>query len=315
MDQHELIAALKDLALELGRTPTRSEFIGRVAGGAYQLTRVFGTYSLMLKAGGLDTYDDRRKARKIDGSIFQRDIEQHVEAYKPREFSERKPWPKIAILPDVHFPWENKKVLEAFYKFVEVNQPEHIVQIGDLYDAYSHAKFPRSHNQFTPREETDLSRGKAVAMWDAIKKAAPKATRYQILGNHDIRPLKRILEVYPEAEDWIKNEVHKLMTFDGVTTMFDPREELIIGDIAILHGYRSQLGQHRDFTLMNCVTGHSHVGGAVFRQIQGRVLWELNAGFAADPEGKGLTYTSQKLSRWTPGFGWIDSYGPRFVPV
>ena len=92
-------------------------------------------------------------------------------------------------------------------------------------------------------------------------------------------------------------------------------EELIIGDIAVFHGYRSQLGAHRDYTLMNCINGHTHKGGAVFRQIRGSVIWELNSGLAGDPEAKGLTYRPQKITDWTPGFGEVDKKGPRFIPA
>jgi hypothetical protein len=45
------------------------------------------------------------------------------------------------------------------------------------------------------------------------------------------------------------------------------------------------------------------------------VLFELNSGLAGDPEAKGLTYTPQKITVWTPGFGAINKYGPQFVSV
>jgi hypothetical protein len=65
--------------------------------------------------------------------------------------------------------------------------------------------------------------------------------------------------------------------------------------------------------LMSCAVGHSHVGGVAYRSIQGKVLFELNAGLLGDPEAKGLSYTPQKLTRWTLGWGFIDQLGPRFI--
>jgi hypothetical protein len=181
---------------------------------------------------------------------------------------------------------------------------------------YSHAKFPRSHNQFTPRDEEQLSRKMNEDFWQDVKRASPRSKCIQMLGNHDARPLKRVLEVYPEAEDWIKERLQKMFTFDGVHTVFNPREEYYLNSNTILfHGYRSKLGEHRDFTLMNCINGHTHNPGVVFKKIRGASLWELNTGFAGDPQAKGLTYTPQKITQWTQGFGVINKYGPQFIQV
>lgn len=316
-ESHEMIRALKDLAIELGRTPTRVEFEQRTKGGNYRVVRHFGNYSALLQAAGLETYSDRRSKgkQKIDNSIFNRDIEKHLEDYKPSAPQNIGPYPTIATISDIHFPFENQRVIDAFYRFIERHQPEYVVCNGDAVDNYSHTRFPRSHNVFTPREETNLSRQKHQALWDEIKKLCPKSKLLNMLGNHCIRPLKQILENYPAAEDWITDALKKQFAFDGVETIMDPREEYIIGNIMIHHGYRSKLGDHRDHALMNAVIGHTHRGGVTFRRIRGDTLWELNSGYAGDPASKGLSYTSQKITDWTHGFGMVHEDGPRFIPV
>jgi predicted phosphodiesterase len=317
MDKHELISALKDLALELGRTPTRSEYVSRVRGGDYQLTK-FGGFTALLLAAGLDTYDTRRggKARKIDNSIFEKDIERHLEEYQPRPVLPRKPYPRLAVISDVHWPFDNARVIEAFHSHIEKTQHDWVILNGDAWDMYSHSKYPRSHNVFTPREEERLSRERNEEFWKEVQKRCPKAKCVQMMGNHDVRPFKRVLDAYPEAEDWIAEKMGKLFTFDGVKTIMDPREELFVSeDTIVFHGYRSQPGAHRDYTLYNCINGHTPVGGAVFRRLRGQTLWELNSGVAGDPEAKGLTYTPQKITNWTPGFAEVDTDGPRFIPV
>ena len=316
MDQHETLCALKELALELGRSPTRVEFERRVSGGKYSLERNFGTFAALLQAAGLETYGERRKERKITNQIFERVVVDHLASFKPRE---SKPlltiWPKISVISDIHWPFAHQKVIDRFYDRVAEFQPEMVVLNGDAWDFYSHSKFARSHNQFTPREETQTARHHNEVFWQTILKHVPHAQCFQMLGNHDIRPLKRVLEAYPEAEDWVERSLKEAFTFNGVKTIFDPREELLIGeDVAIFHGYRTGLGAHRDYTLMNCINGHTHLGGASFRQINGRTLWELNSGLAGDPEAKGLTYTPQRITKWTLGFGELDHLGPRFIP-
>jgi predicted phosphodiesterase len=316
MDKHELVCKLKELSLELGRTPTRTEFSARIPGGNYQLAKHFGNFSLMLQAAGMETYSERRK---ITNQIFERDIREHLASPEtptsvvPIAPEER--FPTIASISDIHWPFPCQRVLDKFYSRLEVRQPEWVILNGDAWDMYSHTKFPRSHNLFTPREEHELAREQNETFWKEVKKRSPESRCVQMLGNHDVRPFKRVLEVYPAIEDWVGEILRRTFTFDGVKTIYDPREELILGSIAIFHGYRSQLGAHRDYTLMNCINGHTHLGGTVFKQVRGKTIWELNSGFAGDPYAKGLTYTPQKLSHWTAGFGEVDPDGPRFVPA
>lgn len=331
MDAHDLVAKVKELAIELGRTPTATEFEQQIKGGKYKYTKLFGGFTPLLKAAGLDTYDDRRcgKKQRIDNSVFERDVYAHLEAFKPVEVPKaiQGGWQRTLFIGDLHAPFSNLSLLDKIYRFAEREKPEVIVQIGDLYDHLSHSRFPRSTaSTFNARQEQEAARAQAETMWSEVRKAAPAAKCYQLWGNHDARPLKRILEVYPEAEDWVSEMITRLMTFPGVETLDDTRQELMLpGNIMVHHGYRSRLGGHRDFAMLNAVVGHTHVGGVVYRQLRGHshgkdghgkdeILWELNCGLAAQIESKGLTYTNQRLSSWTPGWGWVDEYGPRFIP-
>lgn len=318
MDKHELVACLKEIALELGRTPSRAEFESRVKGGKYKLERLFGGYTPLVTAAGLEPKSSGRPAEfKITSAVFEKSIESHLENYTPRAVVERGPFPTLAIISDIHWPFESQRVIDRFYGYIEEKKPKHVILNGDAWDMYSHSKYPRSHNVFTPREEQRLSREKNETFWKMVQSLSPQSQCVQMLGNHDVRPMKRVIESYPEAEDWIEQKLQELFTFEGVKTIFDVREEFYIReDIVVFHGYRSQLGAHRDYTLMSCFNGHTHRGGVVFRRIRGgETLFECNSGVAGDPEAKGLTYTPQKITDWTPGFAVMDEWGPRFIPV
>ena len=303
---------MKHLTADLGRIPTRGELEANYRGAAHALGK-FGGFSTILQAAGLPTYDSRRT--KIDKSVFEKDIEKHLDSYSAPATVKIKAAQSIAIISDIHWPFCVKKVIDAFISYVEKHKPEHVILNGDAWDMYSHAKFPRSHNVFTPKDEKDLSKRMNAAFWERVLKAHHKARCWQLLGNHDVRPIKRILESYPEAEDWIEKALRDDFSFPNVTTITDPRQELFIGNILIHHGFRSKLGAHRDANLFNSIVGHTHQGGVVFRNIRGETIWELNTGYAGDPESKGLSYTTQKLTQWTHGFGVVDQYGPRFIPV
>jgi predicted phosphodiesterase len=311
MNSQDIINSFHQMTIELGRPPTRDEFKRVVPRSKFEVH--FGSWSQLLKAMGVET---QRVAKKIDQTIFNRDIEKHLSMHSPVSLPVMDDYEETLFIPDVHFPFEHQETLRQIYDFTETYKPKNIVQLGDLFDNFSHTKFPRSHNVFTPREEFNLSRSKAEVFWKTLQKASPQSKCFQISGNHCVRPMKRILEVYPEAEDWIGEMVSKMMSFDGVESIIDPRQELIMpGGVVAIHGYRSQLGSHRDYTLTNVVCGHTHRGGVVFRQVRGEIIWELNAGLAGDPTAKGLSYTSQKMVDWTLGWGWLDRFGPRFIPA
>jgi hypothetical protein len=133
------------------------------------------------------------------------------------------------------------------------------------------------------------------------------------LGNHDIRAVKRTQEKVPELEHFVEAYMKQLFSFEGVTTIDDPREVKRIEGIAFHHGYLSQIGQHRDKLLENVVVGHTHVGGVAVRGLVQSSIWELNVGLMGDPEAKVMSYTTTKENGWTLGFGYIDEYGPRFI--
>lgn len=312
MDEHQLISALKLLFEQLGQTPTRTQFVSYAGKGAYRYEFFFGTYERFVQAAGLIPV---LKKNKINDSIFKVNVEKHISEYSPAEIIKKEPWPKIAILGDLHEPFGSDYVKSEFVSFCQKFQPEYIIQIGDLFDMYSHAKFPKSHNIFTPKEEEELAKKRVSEFWAKCRQAAPHAKCVGLLGNHDLRPLKRTLESMPQIEHWVERYFSELMSFDGVEMVLDAREEYIISDIAFIHGYLSQLGAHRDFMLMNTVRGHDHLGGVAFRQIQGKTLWELDAGLAGDYKAKGFSYTPQKMTKQTNGFAAIDALGPRFCPL
>lgn len=316
MNEHDLVKALKELTAELGRTPTRAEFESRGTGGKYWIEKLFRNYAVLKQAAGLVEDKDAPKERRIDSSVFLKPIQEHIEAHTPSPFIPRGPYPTAAIISDLHWPFHCQRVVDAFLKRIKITQPEWVILNGDAWDMYSHGHFPRSHMIFTPQDEENLCSKLNKEFWENVRKVCPNAKCVQLFGNHDLRPMRKVLTVYPEAATWIEDKIKSLFTFDGVLLVEDARQELMLADdLAVFHGYRSQLGAHRDYTLMNCINGHSHTGGVVFRMIRGAVIWELNSGYAADPSAKGLTYTPQKITHWTPGFAELDALGPRFIPA
>ncbi len=215
------------------------------------------------------------------------------------------------IFGDCHYPEANQKALKWAYGLVKKLQPDYVVQIGDLYDLANLSRFAKTLNYMTPQAEINLARKQAEEMWSQIQKAAPKAQCIQLLGNHDVRGMKRMLEKAPELEaymDW-----KPLFTFPKVKTYFDEKEEVEIGGVIATHGFK-KFGEHARYNQCSTFHGHSHHAGVQYFQNLEGIFWELDVGFLGDVDSEVFSYRNQrKLHGWTVGVGYIDEHGPRFM--
>lgn len=221
---------------------------------------------------------------------------------------------------DIHFPFHHKICLPIAMFLSLRGKYDYVCQVGDLYDWYSASKFSRSFNVFTPKLERQWSRYYAEMFWGFIHTHLPDAEKYQIRGNHDVRPERRIIDKAPEFETDLETSMRQHYEFENVKTIMDAREELYIDDICVVHGYLSGLtGKHAQFNLKNVVCGHTHRGGVVYIRNDGHdggTIFEANAGYLADPYSKGLAYTMQRrATNWNWGVLAVDEWGPKFVPI
>lgn len=199
-------------------------------------------------------------------------------------------------------------MLKQVEEQLRIIKPDHVWQIGDLYDMLSFGKYPKSANHYTPQDELLHGRACAVAMWKNIQRAAPKAKCHQILGNHDARIMKRVLDKAPELESLIGSAVRDLFEFENV--QLHTSETVELDNICFTHGCL-QFGAHAQFTEMNTVCGHLHRGQVIYFP----KYWELNVGFLGQKHSPNMSYvTLARFAKMTHGLGVVDQNGPRFVP-
>lgn len=220
---------------------------------------------------------------------------------------------RFIILGDVHAPWVNTKTVQRFHDHLSSQHFDYVIQIGDLYDLYSASKFARTHDLCTPAEELKEAREWAVNFWKQVKKTQKTASCIQLKGNHDERPVKRILEKAPELFSFF--DFKKPWEFDGVTTQPTQATHIEIDGVLFQHGHRTKAGDHMRYNLKSTVIGHSHLGSVTYMNHGRGSLYELNVGFCADTQALPLKYTLNTVLRWTQGYGVIDEYGPRFIAV
>jgi predicted phosphodiesterase len=218
---------------------------------------------------------------------------------------------RAIVIGDTHWPWASKRWYQWMLGEIRSRQPDHIIQIGDLYDNYFLSRHPKHLSILTPQDEVDQGDTCAKDMWAKIKAVAPKAECIQIRGNHDDRDIKKILNSAPELEPLL--DMRSRFEFKGVRTVHDSFEEFWLKDICIQHGYRKG-GEHARYNQAPTVVGHSHRGGVQYFQNRRGVYWELNAGFGGDPTAACFRYRNQRdIHMWTNGLGLIDETGPHFL--
>lgn len=298
---------MKLVSSEIGHKPTRDEFLKLSGLTRHQIVKVFGLWTEFEKAA----FGEVSKKEKKEKYSPLEPILNHY-ADKPSNLVTANEKFPIAIIGDIHSPFVDLDTLTWIYSMLAIFKPKTVVTIGDSLDCFAQSKFPRTHNTYSPKEELDLGVKILADMWRTIQKICPVADCYSLLGNHELRVVKRVLEVAPSLEHLIDFNRH--LQFENVRLIEDPKEELRIGDIKFIHGYLSNLGAHRDYLLSNVVCGHSHIGGVSYKNIGGNVLWELNAGYVGDPMSKAMSYMPTRTTRWTHGLAIVDSFGPRFLP-
>lgn len=255
------------------------------------------------------------------GRVAQRAICQPCEAARRRQRSREKRAgaPRIRLgkgpvvaFGDLHFPWHHVPALEWALEVLAATKPAAVVQLGDLYDLYSFSRHPRNPHVIMPAEEIERGRESAVWFWKQAHAAAPNARLYQLTGNHDERTFKQALRQSPELADIVGAHQRDLMRFDGVTTVDDSAQELVLAGVVYMHGFRSKLGDHAAHNGRPTVCGHSHRAGVSYAQTLGGFVWELNAGWLGDITAPCFRYGSQRVfHRTTLSIGIVDAYGPR----
>jgi predicted phosphodiesterase len=216
---------------------------------------------------------------------------------------------ELIAIPDLHFPWAHDRAVRWVINEVRKLRPRYIVQLGDLYDQYCFSKFPRNPNVMTPREELRRGQEKARKFWHDITKASPDSRRHQLLGNHDVRIDKRIAERLPELQDLVKLDIY---SFPDVNTLSSDRDDLELQlsrqKVVLLHGYMTQPAAHLSHFGKSVIFGHLHRPHHVV-QIQrfGKPpLFELNAGYLADPKAPVFKYGGTVHKKWELGYGLVD---------
>lgn len=142
-----------------------------------------------------------REVRLQDFSPEQAAAEGKVDGFK-----------QVVIVPDTQWPWQDDEAEACLLEYIQRNNPDELLHIGDAADFYSLASFrkklPPSERMYL-LEELDVVRSK----WKLYGEAAPGARKRFVLGNHDER-LDRYMET--EGEE-LYDLIGDVMSYESLT--------------------------------------------------------------------------------------------------
>lgn len=213
---------------------------------------------------------------------------------------------KVLAIPDTHFPWTNFEAMKKIYAIAKAEQPDAIIQMGDLLDQYIFSHFARKAG-ITAKH--DVRRGLLCAnhMWERLHQEARHAKCFQLLGNHDVRVTKRISEKLPELGDFFSHR--NLYHFEGVKTLISDRDYLKLDGVVYCHGWLSKSIDHAKYFNSPTVHGHRHKPSL---DTDGP-LWSMDVGHVANENTVPLSYTATKFTRWRMACGLVEDKKPRLI--
>ena len=222
---------------------------------------------------------------------------------------------KVLAIPDLHLRWVNRYQLSKVYKLVKDKKPDIIIQLGDLYEFYNFSKFSRDLNHITPKAEIRKSQEMAYDFWDNIKKISKDSKKIQLMGNHDMRLQKRILERFPEINN-IFDLREEFYDFDEVDVKRSDRDYVEFDNVVYCHGWLIKRWSHVRYFNKSVVHAHTHRASLIVRcddTTEYKYMFELDGGHLINKHALPFTYTPTKYSKWKEGCCFINRGKPELI--
>ena len=217
---------------------------------------------------------------------------------------------KVIAIPDLHMPFHDSKTLSKVLEIVEKEKPTHVVQLGDIADWYVFSRFARDVNYITPENEVKKTRLLVNKFWNDVREAAPKKAKFiQIIGNHDVRFIKKCNIHLPEISILMPTLRDVLNIPEFVKVLDSEREHHKIGNVIYTHGFLSKSEKHMAHFNSNVVHGHLHSASL----ISDGKRWSMNCGNLAATKKLPLQYTQSKVTRWSKALGIITNNKPQLI--
>jgi len=165
---------------------------------------------------------------------------------------------KVFLWPDTHNPFHDKRAVSVALKALAKFKPDVLVLLGDIMDTYSlsrHEKLPTRSVKYID----ELNSTKELLK--KITKAAPKARKIFLCGNHEKRLLSYLAQKAPELYESFSIESE--LGLDELGFEYCPYgDHMFIGKLVVTHDVgHCGINAHKQSlsaTGMSVAIGHTH---------------------------------------------------------
>ncbi len=216
---------------------------------------------------------------------------------------------RILIIPDQHFPFNDKKYWKLLMQVGKTFKPHNIIILGDFIDNYSvssHDKDPRRKTCLDDEIESAINGLKDV------KKLKAKNNVF-ISGNHEYRLERMLMKESPETFKLLSNKggdpTKKILTLDELGFKYVPyRQHYKLGKAFFTHdvGEAGRFAHVKagDTYHKNIIIGHTHtIGYAVQGDAYGDKYVNAMFGWGGDNSSIDYMHKAKIVKNWALGFG------------
>lgn len=252
-----------------------------------------------------ESHDKPKKAKAKRRSVSGKNPRTH----KPIHREVQK---KVAVLSDIHYPYEDEKVCEITDRFLEDYEPDIVVYNGDVVDCYAVSSYEKDPNKkMNIQEELDYG---ALKVEERMGRLPSVKEWYWLEGNHETRFRRLIRRDAKALECLTALSFEKSAGIDRLGITWIPsNEELMIGKLLFTHGTTtrrhagSSARAHYETYGCSVIVGHCHRLSVGYKRnkfgdhalIENGTLSDLDVEYAKFPD-------------WQHGFTTIDYDGNDF---
>jgi len=169
---------------------------------------------------------------------------------------------KVAVLSDIHYPYEDQNCIQLTKAFLQDYQPDMVVFNGDISDCYSVSRYEKNmKNRPDLQEELDYTHDRLVEWIDEF----PNTEFKFVEGNHEARLKKHVSANAPSLVALRGLSYQHLVGLDRLNIEWIPEyKDLQIGSLMFTHGTRvrkhagnTARGHFEDYGC-SVIIGHIH---------------------------------------------------------
>jgi hypothetical protein len=203
--KHSVVQAIKAVAADLGRTPSRDEFCSHEMGMSNRMyMKAFGLWGEALKAAGFNpnnfsspkTKFKYKKSKLESFHIHEIPYDDVFSVDPSRDYVD------IMLMPDTHCKHRDISAVECFIKCVEKLNPDLFVILGDFIDAVGISHWPA--DALEPKRLVPEIIEARELLSSIVRRLKPGCIKTYLTGNHEDWIHQAFVSKLPELFDGLE---------------------------------------------------------------------------------------------------------------